>query len=291
MHRIRHATLRRRLSGLALVALTPTLARRLKALLTAARQLAGGDFTARARLPQGDDEVGELAHALDALAGELERLAAEVERQRGALLQQEKLATMGSLLAGVVHELNNPLTAVAGQTALLRAEIGDGRSAERVEQIARAAEQCLRTVRNVLALARQRPPERAPVDLNRIVHACLDLLTPQIHHAAVAVALDLGDELPRLWADAHQLQQVAINLVVNALHALRQQPRPRRLSLATRARSPEGPVTLEVTDTGSGIADEVLPRVFEPFFTTKPPGQGTGLGLSLCRRVVEAHGG
>ena len=105
------------------------------------------------------------------------------------------------------------------------------------------------------------------------------------------MALRLGEDLPALWADPHQLHQVLVNVVTNAHHAMRETEPPRRLTLATRADPARTRVFLEVTDTGPGILPEVQPRIFEPFFATKPPGQGTGLGLSLCRGIVESHGG
>jgi CheY-like chemotaxis protein/anti-sigma regulatory factor (Ser/Thr protein kinase) len=107
----------------------------------------------------------------------------------------------------------------------------------------------------------------------------------------VEASFDLADDLPVLWADPHQLQQVVVNLLTNAHHAMRGTPLPRRITIATRFHSAQGRVSLKVADTGPGIPAEIQSRIFEPFFTTKPPGQGTGLGLSLCQGIVEGHGG
>ncbi|MBI3029234.1 MAG: PAS domain S-box protein [Candidatus Rokubacteria bacterium] len=236
--------------------------------------------------------AGDLAFGITVLRTRAERAKAqeELQRQREALLQSEKLAAMGQLLAGVAHELNNPLSVITGHTAILR-QTGGGPLAERAEKIAKAAERCARIVKNFLALARQQPPERSRVELNRVVREAVELLAYPLRVDNVEVTLDLAEELPALWADPHQLHQVVVNLVSNAHHAMRDMESPRRLTLATSYEHNRGWVNLEVRDTGPGIPPEIQRRIFEPFFTTKPVGQGTGLGLSLCRGIVEGHGG
>jgi PAS domain S-box-containing protein len=216
---------------------------------------------------------------------------AQLQRQRDALYQSEKLATMGQLLAGVAHELNNPLSVVMGQAALLQQSIRSRRQAERAAKIVQAAERCARIVNNFLALARQRPPERHPVQLNTVVWEAVELLAYPLRVDSVEVVFALADELPVLRADPHQLHQVVVNLVANAHQALREIGGVRRLTLATGVEVGGGRAWLEVRDTGPGVAVELQGRIFEPFFTTKPPGLGTGLGLSLCQGIVEGHGG
>ncbi len=207
------------------------------------------------------------------------------------MLRAEKLSAMGQLLAGVAHELNNPLSVVMGRVSLLRQRIAGTPLAEQVEKIAQAAERCARIVKNFLALARQRPPERAEVRLNQITQEAVELLAYPLRVDNVEVQLDLAEDLPVLWADRHQLSQVVVNLVTNAHQAMRETPPPRRLTLATRYDSEQGWVSLEAADTGPGIPPELQRRIFEPFFTTKPSGQGTGLGLSLCQGIIEGHRG
>src|SRR5205809_5824099 len=225
------------------------------------------------------------------LARHNESLEEIVRERTQQLVQTEKLATMGSLLAGVAHELNNPLTVVIGQAHLLREGEAGGSLVQRARKIHAAADRCVRIVRNFLALARQHTPERREVRLNDVAREAVELVAYELRTGNVEVVLDLTEDLPTLWADAHRLHQVLVNLIVNAQHAMRGVTSARRLTLTTRFDRERDRVWLEVGDTGSGIPPEIRARIFEPFFTTKPPGQGTGLGLSLCQGIVENHGG
>jgi two-component system NtrC family sensor kinase len=208
-----------------------------------------------------------------------------------ALRQTEKLAAMGSLLAGVAHELNNPLSVILGHAELLRRTAGSGPLAQKADQIAQAAGRCASIVGNFLALARQRPPERRRVALNEVVREVLDIVTYPLRMDGVDVVLDLDPELPILVGDPHQLHQVVLNLMTNAQDAMRGTDGPRMMVVGTSFDEATKRLCLEVSDTGPGIPAEVRSRLFEPFFTTKPQGQGTGLGLSLCQGIVENHGG
>jgi two-component system NtrC family sensor kinase len=229
-----------------------------------------------------------LQHELERQNEQLEHQVQERTRQ---LLDAEKLATMGNLLAGVAHELNNPLSIITGHVALLIEKAPEESVRVRGRKIEAAATRCVRIMKNFLAMARRRAPERHHVDLNPLLRDAVEILAYEFRVADIDVTLDLADDLPLVWAEGHQLQQVAVNLLTNAHHALRQARAPRRLTLTTRWDDGAGRVRIAIADTGPGIPADVQTRIFEPFFTTKPEGEGTGLGLPLCRGVVENHGG
>ena len=220
-----------------------------------------------------------------------ERRAAEAEiaRQREALHQREKLTALGSLLAGVAHELNNPLSVVVGRALLLEEDVNDPRHAASLAKLRVAAERCGRIVKTFLAMARAKPQQRRPVSANRLIDAALDLAGYGLRSAGVEVERDFEPDLPPVSADEDQLHQVFLNLLLNAQQALRDAPQPRRILLATSCEG--GRVRIEVADTGPGIPPDLRSRVFEPFFTTKPTGAGTGIGLSFCHAVIGAHDG
>jgi len=216
---------------------------------------------------------------------------AEIERQREMIHQREKLGALGSLLAGVAHELNNPLSVVVAQATLLQELAPDAKTAARGDKIRAAAERCARIVKTFLAMARQRPPARTAVNINQAVGAAIELLGYGLRTAGVELRLDLAAALPPIWADADQIGQVLTNLIVNAQQAMAEWSGPRHLTITTALDGSDGMVRLAIADSGPGIPAAIRPRIFEPFFTTKPIGVGTGVGLSVCHGVVTSHGG
>lgn len=223
--------------------------------------------------------------------GDRKRAEAELARSREALYQTEKLTALGSLLAGVSHELNNPLSIVVALSMLLEDQAKGTPLGERAGKIRHAAERCAKIVQTFLAMARQRPPERAVVEANEVVRGAISLADYALRTAGIEVIVDLASALPPLWADADQLHQVVLNLIVNAQHALQDKAGERRLTLRTRAGERPDTVAIEIGDNGPGIPPEVRRRIFDPFFTTKAQGVGTGLGLSFSLGIAEAHGG
>ena len=206
-----------------------------------------------------------------------------------ALHQSEKLASLGSMLAGVSHELNNPLAAVIGQTAMLAEDVENTPHAERVEKIRRAAERCAKIVQSFLAMARQKAPEYETVSPNELIRAAIDLTDFQMKATNVEVIVELDPHLPDIEADPDQLHQVIVNLLTNARQALEDKVVGRQLRITSSAR--DGMIRLTVADNGAGIPPDLKLRIFDPFFTTKEAGAGTGLGLPFSLGIAEAHGG
>ncbi|WP_285670720.1 hybrid sensor histidine kinase/response regulator [Paralimibaculum aggregatum] len=215
----------------------------------------------------------------------------ELARRREASFQSEKLTALGELLAGVAHELNNPLSVVVGQALMLREEADDPNTARRIEKISTAAERCAKIVKTFLAMARQRPARLAPTALGAVVETAADVVAQGIRGAGLALETALAPGLPPVQADEDQITQVVVNLLVNAQQALEAAGLPDgRIRLETRM-APDGMVEAVIADNGPGVPDELRQRIFEPFFTTKDVGSGTGVGLALCHRIVSAHDG
>jgi len=222
---------------------------------------------------------------------EMKRAEEEIARQREALHQAEKISAFGSLLAGVAHELNNPLSVVVGRATMLAETDLEPTVASGIAKIRAAAERCAAIVKTFLAMARQQPPERVHVRIDALIDSSLDLLAYGLKSSGIRVVKTLPPDLPGTMADPDQLMQVFSNLLINAKQAMDDWHGPRELSIAPRYDREASKIQIMVSDTGPGIPEETLRRVFDPFFTTKHVGAGTGIGLAVCRGIVEAHGG
>jgi two-component system NtrC family sensor kinase len=205
------------------------------------------------------------------------------------LHQSEKMSALGSLLAGIAHELNNPLAILVTQAVLLRETGTDASTIARAQKIEAAANRCAKTVKSFLAIARQRPISLAPVRLDDVVGSALDLIAYGLRSSGVILSVDTPPDLPQVRGDADQLGQLALNLIVNALQAVEKVEGPRALRIVARA-MPDS-VRLTFADNGPGVPDGIKSRIYDPFFTTKPVGSGTGIGLSICQSIVRQHGG
>jgi PAS domain S-box-containing protein len=276
------------------LALAEDLAHRAALALDNARLYAAAQ-TARAELQQVntslEQHVVERTAALERAHEALRHEMVERHRMQAALFEQEKLAALGMLLANVAHELNNPLAVASMQIDnLLEEENSDGRI-EDIEMMRQAVERCQGVVQSFLALARQQPPTRRAVAVQDIVDDVLVLLGHALEIDSIVIEKELPDDLPPLWADPNQLHHVVANLITNAHHALRETTPPRHLKLTASVMADHHQICLEIMDNGPGIPQDLQRRIFEPFFTTKPQGEGSGLGLPLCRSIVEGHGG
>ncbi len=212
----------------------------------------------------------------------------DLRRTQEQLLHSEKMAAVGQLISGVAHELNNPLTAILGYSQLLTScgQVGP-QGLEYTEKLYKQAQRTHRIVQNLLSFARQHKPERAPVHLNQILEDTLSLRDYDLRMNNIRLHLELARDLPLAAADPHQLQQVFLNMVNNAVDAILESSPTGDLWVRTAVDADK--FVIEFVDSGNGVKD--ASRVFDPFYTTKPVGKGTGLGLSICYGIITEHGG
>ena len=234
----------------------------------------------------GRDRVLALARDIT----DKKRAQADLARERESSYEREKLAALGSLLAGVAHELNNPLSVVVARAVLLE-EQGNPDTQVAAAKIRAAAERCARIVRTFLAMARQQPPQRGPVAIDDVITAALDIAGYAVRATGIEVTVELAEDIPTIDADADQLHQVLLNLILNAQQSLQDLAGRRRIDISGRFERALQRVPITVADNGPGIPEPARARVFEPYFTTKPTGVGTGVGLAVSLAFVEAHGG
>jgi CheY-like chemotaxis protein len=212
------------------------------------------------------------------------------------LMRRDRLAALGTLLAGIAHEMNNPLSfvklgvdhALGGLEAAARRPQGVAELREILEEVAQGVERVAAVVRQLRASSRPEVERRGPVDLRKVLESAIRVVHNEMRHRA-RLTTTLG-EVPLVDGNAQRLEQVFLNLLVNATQAL-PEGRPGNEIAVAAGRAPDGQAVVEVTDNGGGIAPEVLPRIFDPFFTTKQVGVGMGLGLSICHGIVTSHGG
>jgi two-component system NtrC family sensor kinase len=213
----------------------------------------------------------------------------ELKRLEEQLIQSEKLAAMGQMIAGVAHELNNPLTAILGVTEMVREHASDEGVKKQLDLAHRQARRAAQIVQNLLDFSRPPAPEKKLVQINDLLERTLQLHDHSLRRNHISVEFTSHPELPRILGDANQLIQVLLNLVTNAEHAIREVRESGKVQIQLTHDGKH--ITLRVQDDGAGIRKEALPKLFDPFYTTKRPGGGTGLGLSICMSIIREHGG
>lgn len=294
--------------------------RPLKNMLRATERIAEGDLEHQVEVP-GENEMGMLARSFNRMVERLrenkglledhirslEKLNQELKLAQEGLIRSEKLASVGRLAAGVAHEIGNPVGAILGYTEMLQK--GEAKKKERQELLSRIEAEINRVnkiVRDLLDLARPSKTSMEDVDVKQVVEDCVSLLSSQKVLEGIEVNLELRDGLPPITADRDRLQQVMVNLVLNAADAM---PGGGRLIINANCKlqiakckqendsegaflQPESKfIEINVSDTGKGVSRDDLSKIFDPFYTTKEPGKGTGLGLAICQMIIESFGG
>jgi signal transduction histidine kinase len=249
----------------------------------ATREIAKGQFDIRVDV-ESRDEIGALAGSFNQMASGLLTRDKELEEAHAQLIQSEKLAAFGQLGAGIAHEVKNPLAGILGcaQLALMTVEEGTPLH-KNVTLIEKETERCKTIIENLLKFARQDKAILEPTEINTVVEDSAAIVNHQLELNQVKLVRQLGQDLPVVRANANQLQQVLMNLMMNAQQAM--EGAPGTVTVATRE-AEEGHVEVIVSDTGPGIPKEIQAKLFEPFFTTKPTGKGTGLGLSVSFGII-----
>ena len=281
-----------------------------------AKRLASGNLDQLIPVRSGD-EFGQLATSFNSMTSALRKSESEL-REWGHTLEQkvekrtrelriaeaeaargEKLASIGLLAAGIAHELNNPLTGILTFSHLMRKKVPDGSpEAEDLDLVIRETKRCAAIIRRLLDFSREKAPEKKFADLNQIIENTVRIVERPAHLHNIEIKLDVDRNMPLVWVEPDLIEQVIMNMVVNAQHAIeddgsitircRQSSEPRICDLGME---PVPMVEISIIDTGCGIPEEDLQRIFDPFFSSKEVGKGTGLGLSVSHGIVRAHGG
>ena len=270
-------------------------ARFLRQLRDTTERVGRGDFS-RLITVASNDECGDLAEAFNQMTADLqksrlklEKAAESLEETQAQLIQSEKLSAVGQFVAGVAHELNNPLALVIGFSELLVEKQTEPGIHSHLEIIAKNAHRCHKIVDNLLGFARQHKPDRIQTKITGTIDDVVEIMAYDLKTSNIDLIKDYHGSMPPIIADPHQLQQVFVNLLGNARQAI-QAFRPDG-QIIVRVRARDGFVYVEIADNGPGISAENIRRIFDPFFTTKPVGKGTGLGLSLTLGIIQEHAG
>lgn len=282
-------------SSLMIAALIRKMTRPLLELRDTAEAVGRGDFSRRVEITS-KDECGDLAAVFNRMTENLKASRAETEQAlerlhttQAQLIQTEKLSAIGEFVAGVAHELNNPLTTLIGFSEVLRLSGIGERQEGFVDKIIESAERCHKIVHGLLSFARQHPPERKWVHIHSVIEAAVEILRYELRNSNIRVVMNFPPEMQRLKVDPHQLQQVFLSLLNNARQAIEDHQANGEIHITVEHKN--GSVVITFRDNGPGITAENLRKIFDPFFTTKPVGVGTGLGLSLSYGIIREHKG
>lgn len=258
-------------------------------LVTASREVAHGNLDAKVEI-KANDELHELADSFNFMASALKNRDQQLKDfARKKIMESERLAVIGQLAADVAHEINNPLQGiVAFSHLLLEQREGENSSNEYLKKIVNQANRCTEIIRGLLDFSRQRKPQKKLSDVNHILQECTSLVENQAIYHNIQIVEDFKQKIPSVVIDPSQIQQVFVNMIINAAEAM---DGGGKLTLRTNYDPTEKYIEIEFTDTGHGISEENLERIFDPFFTTKEMGHGTGLGLAISYGIIKEHQG
>jgi signal transduction histidine kinase len=265
-----------------------SLTRPIERLARATREVAKGHFNVEVRV-NSKDEIGGLAASFNQMASELRRREQALDEAQNQLVQSEKMAAFGQFSAGIAHEVKNPLAGILGcaQLALRKTE-AESSVEQNLKLIEKETKRCKTIIENLLKFARQEKAIQRPIEINPVVEDATAIVNHQLELSKVKLEKQLADGLPQFRGNANQLQQVLMNLMINAQQAM--EDRPGHVKVLTR-RTDTGQIEIVVSDDGPGMTDAIKAKLFEPFFTTKPGGKGTGLGLSVSFGIIRDHNG
>lgn len=289
------------LALLMVVFVTSRITKPLNSLVFATEKIAQGDLTHEVQVASGD-ELGDVAASFNKMtralkssneeiikrSKELEKANKDLRETQAQLIQTEKLSSLGRLAAGVAHEINNPLTGVMTFSHLLLKKAKDEASRKDLEVIVRETTRCKKIIKGILDFARETPPHRKLCQVNDVIGKTLSILEHQSLFHNIQIVRNLDERVPQIWIDENQMEQVVMNISLNAAEAMKGQG---SLSISSSLNQRGDFVEVCMVDTGTGIPQENLNKIFDPFFTTKDPQKGTGLGLSVSYGIIQKHQG
>jgi signal transduction histidine kinase len=264
-----------------------TISRPLRKITLAALQVTKGNYGTEIELRKSNDEIGLLANSFNEMS---RKMSSDIEQLRclnEQLVRTEKLAAMGTLAAGVAHEVNNPLASISSLIQMMQSNDGlDEKTKDNLRLISTQIQRISQVTRDMMDFARARPAAKSSVDINKVIETTLRLASFDKAFQKLKLTKRLEKNLPQIYADGDQIQQVFLNLLLNARDAM---PDGGEIFVETSNKLNE--IIVEITDSGIGIKDDDVKKIFDPFFTTKPTGKGTGLGLAVCYGIITAHNG
>lgn len=264
-----------------------TISRPLQKITLAAVKVTKGEYGTEVDLKKSNDEIGLLADSFNDMSRKMAFDIEELQRLNEQFIRTEKLAAMGTLAAGVAHEVNNPLASISSLIQMMQSQTDlTDETRDRLKLISTQIERITQVTRDMTNFARSRPAAKRALDINSVVDASLRFASFDKAFQTLKIETELASGLAQVYADGDQLQQVFLNLFLNARDAM---PDGGRLQIETSQQN--GEVVVEIADSGTGIEEKASTKIFDPFYTTKPAGKGTGLGLAVCYGIITAHGG